>query len=146
MHEHAGWGGAAPILRVADVSASVRYYTEALGFSVDWAYPTIVSVSRGHCTIFLSQGDQTSGPTWVWIGVPDVQALHEELRSRGAHVRQVPTNFEWALEMQISDPDCNVLRIGSEPLAGAAQGPWLDATGRVWSQQSDGSWLLTEPP
>jgi hypothetical protein len=26
-----------------------------------------------------------------------------------------PTNFPWALEMQVEDPDGNVLRIGSEP-------------------------------
>jgi hypothetical protein len=26
-----------------------------------------------------------------------------------------PTNFPWALEMQVKDPDGNVLRIGSEP-------------------------------
>jgi hypothetical protein len=26
-----------------------------------------------------------------------------------------PTNFPWALEMHVEDPDGNVLRLGSEP-------------------------------
>jgi hypothetical protein len=26
-----------------------------------------------------------------------------------------PTNYSWAVEMQIEDPDGNVLRLGSEP-------------------------------
>jgi hypothetical protein len=30
-------------------------------------------------------------------------------------IRLPPTSYAWALEMQIEDPDGNVLRIGSEP-------------------------------
>ena len=45
----------------------------------------------------------------------DVEKLHEEYQLRGVAIRLPPTNFPWALEMQIEDPDGNVLRIGSEP-------------------------------
>ena len=34
---------------------------------------------------------------------------------RGAPIRLPPTNFSWALEIQVEDPDGNVLRFGSEP-------------------------------
>ena len=45
----------------------------------------------------------------------DVCRLHEELKARGVAIRLPPTNYPWALEMQIEDPDGNVLRLGSEP-------------------------------
>ena len=35
--------------------------------------------------------------------------------ARGARVRQGPTNYSWAYEMRIEDPDGHVLRFGSEP-------------------------------
>jgi predicted enzyme related to lactoylglutathione lyase len=47
--------------------------------------------------------------------VNDVRKLYEELNPRGVKILMPPTNFPWALEMQIEDPDGNVLRLGSEP-------------------------------
>ena len=63
----------------------------------------------------MCQGDQGRGGAWVWIGVDDVRALEREYARRGAAIRVPPTNFPWALEMQLEDPDGNVLRFGSEP-------------------------------
>jgi hypothetical protein len=51
----------------------------------------------------------------MWIGVDNVRGLHEELRAKGVAIRLAPTNYPWALEMQIEDPDGNVLRFGSDP-------------------------------
>lgn len=34
----------------------------------------------------------------------------------GVPVRMPPTNYPWALEMHLEDPDGNVLRLGSEPI------------------------------
>jgi hypothetical protein len=50
--------GAIPILRVANLGATLDYYVKILGFSIDWEYPTIASVSRDRCCVFLSEGDQ----------------------------------------------------------------------------------------
>jgi len=44
-----------------------------------------------------------------------VRELFRLFRERGAIVRSEPENHPWALEMQIEDPDGNVLRFGSEP-------------------------------
>ena len=65
--------------------------------------------------MYLSRGAQGNGGAWVWVGVGDVRALHRLYRERGAKIRMEPRNFPWALEMQIEDPDGNVLRFGSEP-------------------------------
>lgn len=132
-------GGAAPIFRVEDLSASLRYFVDQLGFSIDWDYrPYIASVTRDRCCIFLSQGDQGHPGAWTWIGVGDAELLHTELRSRGARIRQRPTNHRWALEMQVEDLDGNVLRIGSDPLAGQPYGEWLDMHGRAHPPSPDG--------
>jgi catechol 2,3-dioxygenase-like lactoylglutathione lyase family enzyme len=132
---------ATPILRVANLDASVRYYADVLGFEVDWrAEGVIVSVGRGPCHIFLSEGDQGNPGAWVWIGVGDAAALHDELRAKGAKVRQAPTNHPWALEIQVEDLDGNVLRFGSDPLEGRPFGEWLDMRGARWRKSPGGRW------
>ncbi len=67
--------------------------------------------------MFLCQGDQGHPGSWVWIS-GDVEAVYEEFRASGAKIRHPPTNYSWALEMQVEDLDGNVLRIGG----GAARG------------------------
>ena len=108
-----------PILRVRELPASVRHYVEVLGFRVDWTAEGMVSVSRDRCSLMLCEGAQGNPGTWVWIGVEDAGALHAEYRASGAAIRMEPTDFPWAYEMQVTDPDGHVLRFGSEPRAGA---------------------------
>ena len=108
-----------PILRVADLAASVRYYVSVLGFAVDWggeAGADMASLSRDGHAIMLCRGDQGQPGTWVWIGVEDIGPLFRLFRERGAVVRREPANHPWAFEMQIEDPDGHVLRFGSKPL------------------------------
>jgi predicted enzyme related to lactoylglutathione lyase len=107
-----------PILRVESIPVSVRYYVEVLGFQVDWGddgVSDMVSVSRDGRPIMLCRGSQGQPGTWIWIGVEDVEPLFEELSAKGAKVRQKPTNYPWAYEMRVEDPDGHVLRFGSEP-------------------------------
>jgi len=47
----------------------------------------------------------------------EIKQVAAEARDRGVPIRMAPTNYSWALEMQIEDPDGNVLRLGSEPRA-----------------------------
>ncbi len=126
------FGGVTPVLRVADAQASRDYYVRALGFSVNFEAEDFVSVSRGGCTLFLCEGDQGYPGSWVWIDGQDVEAVYEEYRASGAKIRHPPTNYSWALEMQVEDLDGNILRLGSEPRAGEPDGEWLDMYGRRW--------------
>jgi len=106
-----------PILRVESMAASLRFYVDQLGFeNADWGSDDFTYVMRDEAGIYLSCGDQGLGRAWIWIGVEDVERLHEEYKTRDVKVRMPPTNFPWALEMQIEDPDGNVIRFGSEPL------------------------------
>ena len=137
--------GVNPIFRVENLAASLDYYVRVLGFKIDWEFTGVIaSVSRDDVALFLAQGDQGHAGSWVWIGVRDVERLHEELSQSGAKIRQPPTNFPWALEMQVQDPDGNILRLGSEPRSDAPIGYWLDMHGRLWRRGRDGAWMRAD--
>jgi predicted enzyme related to lactoylglutathione lyase len=133
--------GMQPILPVKDLKKSVDYYVDALGFKLDFL-ESIASVSRGRCALFLVQGDQGNPGTWVWIGVHDVDAIHREYLASGGRIRQPPTNFPWAYEMQVEDFDGNVLRVGSEPKPDWPFGPWRDMREDLWTLTND-RWTKT---
>jgi catechol 2,3-dioxygenase-like lactoylglutathione lyase family enzyme len=128
---------------VRSVAGSIDYYVQKLGFKVDWRAPIFASVSRGRCHIFLSEGDQGNTGGWVWIGVEDADALFDEYRASGAKIRHAPTNYDWAYEMQVEDPDGNVLRMGSDQKQDQPVGEWLDMQGRRWKFAS-GDWVLAQ--
>jgi catechol 2,3-dioxygenase-like lactoylglutathione lyase family enzyme len=132
--------GANPILRVKDLSASTEYYVAKLGFKIAWQTPIFASVSRGKCHLFLSEGDQGNPGSWVWIGVEDADHLFKEYTANGVKVRNPPTNYSWAYEMQVEDLDGNVLRLGSDQKNDQPIGEWLDMRGDLWSMSSTGEW------
>ncbi len=137
--------GTTPILRVQNLDASILYYVQQLGFKLNWQTPYFAGVSRGRCTIFLSQGDQGHTGGWVWVGVGDADALLEEYRRSGAKIRHLPTNYSWAYEMQVEDPDGNILRLGSEPKENTPVGEWLDMNGIRWIMTPEGGWKRADP-
>ena len=106
--------GIQPVLRVENMQAALRFHLDFLGFqNANWGTKEFTGVSCDGARLCLCQGGQGSG-AWLWIGV-DVCRLHEELKARGVAIGLPPANYPWALEMQIEDPDGNVLRLGSEP-------------------------------
>ncbi len=139
------FGRVTPIFRVQSIPDSIEYYVNKLGFKVDF-HEIIASVSRGRCGIFLVEGDQGNFGTWIWVGVDDCERVYEEYRSKGARIRQPPTNFPWALEIQVEDLDGNVLRLGSEPKPAQPFGPWLDMRGDLWERLPDGGWKRSGRP
>jgi catechol 2,3-dioxygenase-like lactoylglutathione lyase family enzyme len=137
-----------PVLRVSDLEVSLKYYGEVLGFKLDWRDDdgnSFASVSRGRCHLFLSVGDQGNAGSWLWIGVSDVDILHQELQIKGARVRHPPTNYPWgSRELHIEDPDRNVLRLGSENKPAEPIGDWLDMRGVLWRRKPEGGWARVE--
>lgn len=103
-----------PILPVRNLERSTQYYTETLGFKLDWNAGTIASVSRDRCAIMLSESGDEAARAWVWIGL-ESDALFHAYREKGVRVRQEPRNWSWAYEMKFEDIDGNVLWLGTEP-------------------------------
>ena len=105
-----------PILRVEDMVAALHFYVDLLGFTkAPWGNDDFTQVSRDSSCIYLARGDQGQGHAWAWVGVSDVEPLYQYCLAKGITIRLPPTNFSWALEMRIEDPDGNVLRMGSDP-------------------------------
>jgi len=105
---------AIPILRVRDHAASLDHYQRVLGFKIDWQQGGMASVSRGEAFLMLCHGHQGYPGTWIWIGVADAVTLHRELLASGATIRLPPTNYPWAMEIHVEDPDGHVIRFGSD--------------------------------
>jgi uncharacterized glyoxalase superfamily protein PhnB len=141
MPDQLDFEGITPILRVSDFEASLDYYVRVLGFALVFREGRFGCVRRGGASLMLSEGSQGHAGTWVYVGVSDADLLHDEIRPRGATIRQPPTNYPWgSRELHVFDPDGHVLRFGSEAREGEPFGPWLDEQGVRWLPLPDGSW------
>jgi predicted lactoylglutathione lyase len=110
-----------PVLPVKSLRDSKAFYTDKLGFNVDWGdsdADTICQVSRDGHRIMLSEQTDIGTPSWVWIGL-ESDRLFWEFKNRGVSVLQEPTNRPWAYEMKVRDLDGNILWLGTEPRAGS---------------------------
>ena len=113
-----------PILRCFDLAATLRFYVDYLGCTVDWQDgegdgPVYLQVSRGSLTLHLSShhDDGTPGSA-VLITFAGVAELHAELRGRGypflnPGLEAGPADGR---ELQLIDPASNRLRF-FEPAA-----------------------------
>jgi catechol 2,3-dioxygenase-like lactoylglutathione lyase family enzyme len=120
---------AVPILNVKNVTASIAYYVEKLGFYKEWDWgspPTFGCVFRDSIRIFLCHDAQGARGMWISMFIRDVDALYEDYKRSGAIIRQAPANFSWGMrEMNVEDIDGHRLRIGSEA-TGPADGVALN--------------------
>ena len=131
-HSPNRFDSAIPILNVRNVPASIDYYVEKLGFQKEWDWgspPDFACVLRDDVRIFLCQDGQGGPGSWISIFVHDVDALHDDYTSKGAIIRQAPTNFPWGVrEMNVEDLDGHRLRIGGEPTGPAEEAPLNEDT------------------
>ena len=107
-----------PSLDVQDLPTSIQYYVEVLGFELHVETPTLGIVERDGHQIHFRKGGRDSAAARVWIGVEDIAVLYEQYSTRRVKIEQEPTNYSWAYQMVIEDPDGNLLIIGSGPLEG----------------------------
>ena len=111
-----------PILFVRDVAASAAFYSDRLGFEIDFLYgtpPFYGAVARGAVCLHLRCVDQPNfaelaarEPSLILatIETADVQALSREFADRGADFAQQPTRQAWGgTDFHIRDPDGNVI-------------------------------------
>jgi catechol 2,3-dioxygenase-like lactoylglutathione lyase family enzyme len=115
-----------PILNVKDVPISRDFYVKKLGFTeADWGTDQFTFLVKDDLSIYLSQGSQGNPGTWIWIGFEgDIHLLYKEFKASGVKIRQPPSNYSWAMELHVEDPDGHVLRFGTEPNANE---PFLDS-------------------
>jgi uncharacterized glyoxalase superfamily protein PhnB len=120
--------GMRAILNVADVPASLAYYTEKLGFTQSWRWspadqfsgqapPTLAQVMRGHCVLFLAQQEQGGPGMWIFLDLEtpaELDRLHQEYAAKGARIAEPPADRPWGMrEMRVQDLDGHTFRVGA---------------------------------
>src|SRR5258707_11755954 len=114
---------AAPVLHVADVEASLRFYVDRFGFTSPWHFEGdgktfVAQVERQGCALILSsQWPEKIGKGLMFISlngeretreaaVAALDALRVELEAKGAPVK----DGEWGYRLLVvEDPDGNQL-------------------------------------
>lgn len=128
-----------PNLLVSNLSATLTYYTGALGFHQGWCWsdqaarmldegeklaprePGTALVQRDEVQILFTQRGAV-GSDWLHFDVytpEQVDELHREWRDRGAQIDEPPTQRSWGMyEMRVSDPDGHVIRVSAPASTG----------------------------
>jgi catechol 2,3-dioxygenase-like lactoylglutathione lyase family enzyme len=108
-----------PVLRVMSVEHALPFYTDYLGFRVDFTHqfepgtPVYVQVSRSQAMLHLSEHHGDGSPHGVvWFPVADVHGLRKELLARpNAPMRPgIDTEAPGGPTLEVIDPYGNVLR------------------------------------
>ncbi len=109
--------GVQPILAVTDITVSRAFYVDILGFTEEkWGNDHFTSIKKDGGAIYLCRGAQGQSGTWLWLGFEgNIYELHDRLLAEGVPILLPPTNYPWALEMHVKDPDGHVLRFGTDP-------------------------------
>lgn len=113
---------ACPEIPVDDLAASIAYYSDRLGFTLDWSDVELglAGISHGDSRLFLAGAGYRSalgnrGPTLLWINLSsrdEVDALYAQWLETGALLTGPPTAQPWQLyEFFAEDIDGNILRI-----------------------------------
>ena len=106
---------AAPVLRVTDLAAAVRFYRDVLGFTVEFEYDDYVILEIGHSQVHLAtpaQGKPPGGGT-VYVYCDEVDEYFGKIRARGAKPAYEPcAQFYLMRDFMINDPDGNQLTFG----------------------------------
>jgi catechol 2,3-dioxygenase-like lactoylglutathione lyase family enzyme len=121
--------GHAPFLVVPDVTATLAWYRDVLGFE-SHAYvldpEETGNAARDGCAIFFNRGERARPNSEivppdlfdVYLYTDDVEALHREWRDAGAEILHEPIDRPYNLrEIRVRDPNGYVLGVG-EPLEG----------------------------
>ena len=114
---------ARPILNVKDVEASLRFYTEQLGFTSPWRYEGdgkvhVAQVDRQGCALILADNwPAKAGKGLIFIslnvepptreaGTAALDALRAELEAKGVVVKEGSWGYRLLV---VDDPDGNQL-------------------------------------
>ena len=117
--------GLIPLLQVGDMSDTLTYYREALGFQLDFTWPDAESpkwarVSRDGVSLMFTVDLGTSSSLFIaekgngvvfYLIVADVEVAYEELAARGAIIVQDIHDFGERKQFSVADNNGYVLAI-----------------------------------
>jgi catechol 2,3-dioxygenase-like lactoylglutathione lyase family enzyme len=121
--------GVVPVFLVDEIVATVEYYRDTLGFSIDYVYgdpPYYGSVSRGGAVVHFTKSDppgrrngvRRAGPgngVDAFFVVMEADGLHAEFAEHGAVVMTGPASHEYGMrEFKIEDTNGYILVFAAE--------------------------------
>jgi predicted enzyme related to lactoylglutathione lyase len=108
-----------PQLRVADVERAIEFYTEKLGFKVDFRYEDFYAgIVKDGYSIHLKIAEhpieqksqhEDSDPLEILFSVDHIHDLYKELSGKSVRVIQPLREMPYGIEFYIADPDGNVI-------------------------------------
>lgn len=105
----------APIFQVANMQRALDYYTQVLGFGIEWTAgepPTHASVARDGVEISLTAASAPV-PSQVYIEVDGVEEYFARVSAAGAKVvAPLEDRFYGMRDGRIDDPDGNSIQLG----------------------------------
>jgi len=122
-----------PVLQVADVRASVEFYTQKLGFGSHGFWgdgPDFYIVQRGAVTIALDRGQDGSVPLnqyWAaYVYVADADDLCAEFKAKGVEIVRGPEDTEYGCrDFDVRDHDGHLIAFGEDLNPGKGDRPGL---------------------
>lgn len=110
--------GSAAVFTVRDITASRDHFRDVLGFDItfEWGTPLqYVCMCRDEVQLHLSTGGTRHQPgnSALCIFVRDVDAVHEELKARGASIPKPPETWPYGMrDFDVFDLDGNRITYG----------------------------------
>lgn len=111
-----------PIFQVSDLPAAIAFYTNILGFSVDFEFGSVVGISMGEIQIHLSgpasAGNKKAiGEGHVYIFCDEVDDYYNEIIAKGAGAFIPPGDRPYNVrDFAVKDADGNILAFGKSTL------------------------------
>ena len=110
------------VLAVKDLPVSVTFYCEKLGFTIDFEVDGWCFLSRGSFRLMLgSCPDEVPARQindhsyFAYIGVSEIDDLHDEFRTRGVASLRAPENKPWGMrEFMVTTPDGHRMMFGQD--------------------------------
>ena len=120
----------APQLRTTDLDASIRFYVEKVGLTLEFRYSDFYAGLRaGPCRVHLKLSDEPDPSIafvraeqhfHLYLNVDDVDAMAERLRSHGVVLHQEPADTDWGTrELAFEDDQGHTIYAG-QPKGGSS--------------------------
>src|SRR5580765_3115426 len=107
-----------PVFHVSEVDASVRFYTEVLGFSQSFRYGTYLGLKMGKCEIHICPPDGNGsriGGGNAYIICDEVDEYFRKIKAAGAKPASEPGDRMYGMrDFVVCDPDGNQLSFGCD--------------------------------
>jgi catechol 2,3-dioxygenase-like lactoylglutathione lyase family enzyme len=119
-----------PQLRTRDLEASIRFYTEKLGLTLDFRYSDFYAgIRAGDHTFHLKASDcedpsisdvHEGGHFHLYLGAQDVDVVARMLKAGGVSLQQEPRNTPWQTrELVFLDDQGHTIYVGQPTDASA---------------------------